>query len=414
MTNPWTSAQYRRFRGVLGIYLIVHFAMLLPYGAEVFGAGGTVSAATLSPYIGVLPNPLAWFDSGHAVKLLLIVGILAGVLLTAGYFDRAAAIVAALLLGWLFQRNPLIANPSLPLLGWLLVLHVFVPSRRASSLAAGRGGRAEPPQRLPRHLYIAAWIVLSLAYSHSGYTKLLSPSWVEGETIRLVLDNPLARDHALREWVLATPPIVLKVLTWGVLWAEVLFAPLALVRRLRPILWTVMLFAQLGFLCFLNFADLTFPMLLVHWFTFDPRWLHRWLPRSRALLLYDGDCAFCHATVRLAISQDHARRLSFAPLAGPLGKALHRCEPASSDTIVLIHEGRHDLKSRAVAGVLEHIGGVWFLVGKLLRLVPRPLADAAYDAVGRVRYKLGGRDTNLCALLPADRVAHEWRANARV
>jgi len=312
-------------------------------------------------------------------------------------------------LAWLYQRNPLIANPSLPLLGWLLILHAFTPPRPYGSLAAMRGG-ADLDWRLPRHLHVAAWIVLAAAYSYSGYTKLLSPSWVDGETIRLVLENPLARDHALRELVLALPPIALQLLTWAVLWVEVLFAPLVLVRRFRPIMWTLMLLAQLGFLCFLNFADLTFPMLLVHLLTFDPQWLQRRSPQSRGLLLFDGDCAFCHATVRFAISEDHAGRLSFAPLSSPLAKSLLAQQPLTTadDTIVFIHSGGRDVKARAVAGVLMHAGGIWSLLGKLLRLIPARVANAAYDYVGRIRYKLGGRRTNACALLPAGRLVTQW------
>ena len=44
-------------------------------------------------------------------------------LLAAGYYDRIAGIVAAVILGWLFARNPLIANPSLPVVGWMLIAH---------------------------------------------------------------------------------------------------------------------------------------------------------------------------------------------------------------------------------------------------------------------------------------------------
>lgn len=409
MNNAWTGGQYSVYRTLLGTFLIVHFAMLLPYGAEVFGAGGMLSSAALSPYIGVLPNPLAWLDAPAWVSTLLIAGIACGVLVAIGYFDRTAAVIAALVLGWLYQRNPLIANPSLPLLGWLLVLHAFTPPRPYGSLAAARSV-ADLDWRLPRHLQLATWIVLAIAYSYSGYTKLLSPSWVEGETIRLVLENPLARDHALRELVLALPPIALKLLTWGVLWVEVLFAPLVLVRRLRPVMWTLMLSAQLGFLCFLNFADLTFPMLLAHLLTFDPRWVQRWVPQRRGLLLFDGDCAFCCGTVRFAMSEDSAGRLSFAPLSGPLAKTLFARTPldTNDDTIVLIHSHARAVKSRAVAGVLMQAGGLWLLLGKLLQLVPSRLADAAYDFVGRMRYRLGGRRVNACALLPADRLATEW------
>jgi predicted DCC family thiol-disulfide oxidoreductase YuxK len=80
----------------------------------------------------------------------------------------------------------------------------------------------------------------------------------------------------------------------------------------------------------------------------------------------------------------------------------------ADDTIVFIHSGGRDVKARAVAGVLMHAGGIWSLLGKLLRLIPARVANAAYDYVGRIRYKLGGRRTNACALLPAGRLVTQW------
>jgi predicted DCC family thiol-disulfide oxidoreductase YuxK len=399
MNESWTGGQYSVYRVLLGGFLVVHFGLLLPYGAEVFGSGGALASASLSPLMGVLPNPLAHFDGPVGVGALLATGVVSGIALAIGWFDRIAAVLAALILAWLFQRNPLIANPSLPLLGWLLVLHVFVPPRPFGSVAALRRG-ADRRWALKRHLFLAAWVVLALAYSHSGYTKLFSPAWTDGETIRLVLQNPLARDHALRDFALALPPIVLQCLTWAVLVVELLFAPLALIPRLRPLLWCAMLGAQLGFLCFLNFADLTFPMLLVHLLTFDPSWVRRTVPRTRPLLLFDGDCAFCHANVRFAKMEDRGRRLEVAPLASETGaQALKGIRKDwKGDTIVLVDERGHAVKSRAVAGVLEHLGGIWYLLGRALRAVPRPIADAGYDFVGRIRYRLLGRQPAYCPL----------------
>jgi predicted DCC family thiol-disulfide oxidoreductase YuxK len=406
MNENWTGGQYSLYRALLGAFLVVHFSMLVPFGAELFGAGGVLASASLSPYIGKLPNPLGILDSPAVVVALLWLGVASGVAVALGWFDRAGAVLAALILGWLYQRNPLIANPSLPLLGFLLVLHAFVPPRPFGSVAARRAGGARADWRLPGHLRNAAWVVLALSYSHSGITKLFSDSWTRGETIRLVLENPLARDHWLRDLVLALPPGLLEILTLTVLWAEVLFAPLVLFRRVRPLMWTVMLFAQLGFLTFLNFADLTFPMLLAHALTFDPRWIGRRVPARGAVLLFDGECAFCHATVRFALMEDAAERLRFAPLAGPAAERLLAGIPRDwhGDSIVLIDERGHRIKSRAVAGVLERLGGAWWFVGKLLRLVPRPLADAGYDLVGRVRYRLAGKVT-ACPILPPSRVA---------
>jgi predicted DCC family thiol-disulfide oxidoreductase YuxK len=412
MNESWTGGQYSMFRALLGGFLVIHFAMLLPYGAEVFGLGGTIAVARWSPLMGVLPNPLLILDAPAAVSALLIAGLICGLCVAIGWFDRIGAVLAALILGWLFQRNPLIANPSLPLLGWLLVLHAFVPTRAFGSVAALRSGGADPGWHLPRHLFVAAWVVLALCYSYSGYTKLMSPTWIEGEAIRLVLENPLARDHVMRDFMLALPPVVLRWLTWAVLWIELLFAPLALIRQLRPALWVAMLAVQLGFLCFLDFADLTFPMLLAHMLTFDPRWVSKRVSLRQALLLFDGDCAFCHATVRLVCMEDQRRRLSFAPLASDAAsEALAGIDRTwRGDSIVLVDERGHAIKSRAVAGVLEHLGGLWYVLGRLIRLVPGPIADASYDFVGRVRYQLGGRHVGACPLHARHRYIEEVKA----
>jgi predicted DCC family thiol-disulfide oxidoreductase YuxK len=60
---------------------------------------------------------------------------------------------------------------------------------------------------------------------------------------------------------------------------------------------------------------------------------------------------------------------------------------------VLVDETGHAVKSRAVAGVLERLGGLWSLVGRLLRMIPRVIADLGYDTIGAIRYRLGGRIT---------------------
>jgi len=392
MAKLWTGGQYSVYRILLGTYLLVHFAMLLPYGSEVFAAGGAVADASMSPLFGVLPNPLMLNDGALMIAMLIGIGGLCGIALASGWWDRTSAILAALVLGWLYQRNPLIANPSLPLLGWLLVLHAFVPPRPYGSLAGARTG-TNPRWRFPKHLHVAVWVMLALCYTHSGWTKLASPSWVSGDTIRLVLENPLARDHFLREWILATPQFALQSLTWFVLGVELLFAPLALIHRIRPWIWLLMLIAQCGFLVFLDFADLTFPMLLVHLLAFDPLWVARRQQRKSAVVLFDGDCAFCHASVRLAINEDASLRLRFAPLDGATAQTLLGVgqRPPGGDSIVVVGEdGNVDLKSRAIAAILERLGGLWLLPAMILRAIPRTVADHAYDLIGRWRYRLSG------------------------
>jgi hypothetical protein len=91
----------------------------------------------------------------------------------------------------LYGRNPLIANPSLPFVGWLLLAHLLIPS-------ASRNEEARPIKAgIPEDIYLAARIVMALAYTYSGYTKLVSPSWTDGTALSYVLTNPLARATAL-------------------------------------------------------------------------------------------------------------------------------------------------------------------------------------------------------------------------
>ena len=47
--NGWTGGQYSVYRALLGGYLFVHFAMLLPFGGELFSSQGMLPDASTSP-----------------------------------------------------------------------------------------------------------------------------------------------------------------------------------------------------------------------------------------------------------------------------------------------------------------------------------------------------------------------------
>jgi hypothetical protein len=162
------------------------------------------------------------------------------VLFVAGKFDRVAALAIWYLWASLYGRNPLIANPSLPFVGWLLLAHLLIPS-------ASPNDEASPTKAgISEDIYLAAWILMALAYTYSGYTKLVSPSWTDGTALSYVLSNPLARATPLRPFIIRLPPLGLKLATWSALGLELSFAPLALCRRLRPWIWLAMLCLQLG------------------------------------------------------------------------------------------------------------------------------------------------------------------------
>ncbi len=240
MSNGWTANQYRLLRALLGIYLFAHFAQLLPWAGDIFSNAGMLPNAAQSPLFGIVPNLLALADTPGFVVGLIVAGGIASFAFACGYYDKLAALFLWYVLACLFARNPLIANPALPYVGWMLLAHLVVPSLPRGPLAEAT--RSTPATwEMPRPLFTAAWIVLALAYSYSGYTKLLSPSWVSGDAIGYVLQNPLARDYFLRDWFLALPDGALPALTWSVMGIELLFA-----RASRRSDWQVRLLSFAG------------------------------------------------------------------------------------------------------------------------------------------------------------------------
>ena len=402
MANGWTGGQYSLFRAFLGAYLLVHFAYLAFWAADIFSNQGMIPDAELSPLIRAFPNILALIDGPVFVTALSAAAAVAAIFFGFGKWDKPAAVFIWLVLASFIGRNPLITNPAMPYVGWVLLAHLFIPSAPYGSRAAR--GRANPGSgwQMPSGVFLAGWVVLALTYSYSGYTKLLSPSWVAGQNIGYVLDNPLARDWFLRDFFLFLPPAVLKILTWFILGIELLFAPLALSSRLRPWLWGGMLLVQLGFAFLLNFPDLTIAMLLFHMFTFDPAWLPA---KSFAgyVLNYDGGCALCHSTVRFLLAEDRCADLRFSPLqSGMLETAVGPEAVAQfGDTIVLqTPQGRVLTQSAAVIALLYHLGGFWRMASWIFGLVPRGVADGFYHFVGDRRYRWFGRKADYCPILP--------------
>lgn len=398
MKNGWTGGQYSLFRAALGAYLAYHFAALLPYAAEVFSSRGAVPSAALSGLYGYFPNVFAALDSPAFISMGLVTGLVLSLLFAAGRRDRAAALGLWYLWACLLGRNPLILNPSIPYIGWLFLAHALIPSAPYGSWDAARRADPRGTWRFPGAVYAAGWAVLAVSYSYSGWTKLMSPSWRDGSALAVVLGNPLMRDNPVVALLSAQPAILLKLLTWGALATELLFAPLALFSRLRPVLWSMLLAMHVSLLFMVDFADLSMGMVLFHLFTFDPRWVP---PRDgEATAFFDGSCALCHGFARFVLAEDKRGRISL----GHLGSDAFRKAappPGLPDSLVVLAQDRRWLtRSAAVLHVLGLLGGYWRVLAFAALAVPRPLRDGVYDAVARRRRGVSAM-AGPCPLPPA-------------
>jgi len=405
MNNGWTGGQYSVVRVALAAYLLVHFASLVLFGPEIFSSAGALVPAAASPLAHLFPNVLSLYDGPVFVSGLLALSALAAVPLALGTFDRLAAVFLWYVWACLLGRNPLISNPSLPFVGWMLLAHALLPPAPYGSLKAK--GRADPGGVwvMPAPVFLVAWIVMALGYTYGGATKLVSPSWVDGTALSQVLGNPLARPGPLRALLLTLSPFLLRLATWSALALELFFAPLALSRKLRPWIWLGMVGMHLGLLAVVDFVDLTCGMLLLHAFTFDPAWIPARAAGGTETLFYDGHCALCHGAVRFVLAEDRSRRaFDFAPLQGEkFGESIPEAKRATlPDSLVVLTADRAVLsRSTAVLHLLRRMGGLWRIIAETARAVPAPIRDAAYDVVARVRYRLFGKRAELCPIVPA-------------
>ena len=257
------------FRIILGLYLFIHFLQIIPYAEEVFGNDMPYDYKLLPTY-GVFPNILEYVNATIFVTFLAIVsGIFALEL-----FPRISAVI--LWYGWaaLVNRNPLIHNPGIPYVGWILLAMAFVEKDKNVILFNTNNAFLKYIQfdRLPKRLFWSAWFLMAAGYTVSGLNKLLvSPSWIDGSALQHVLESPIARDTFLRD-ILVQYPTFLKYNTWFSLFLEISFLPLGVFYYTRMWYWIVYMCFHLGILALINFTDLTIGVMMIHLFTFDWEW----------------------------------------------------------------------------------------------------------------------------------------------
>jgi predicted DCC family thiol-disulfide oxidoreductase YuxK len=121
------------------------------------------------------------------------------------------------------------------------------------------------------------------------------------------------------------------------------------------------------------------------------------------VVLVDGECNICDASVRFLIDHDVRGELHYAPLQGETASRLAAAVPgfpAGLSTIALVepdgNEVRLLVRSAAVLRALELTGGTPRAL-RVLRLVPRPLLDLLYRGLVRIRYRVFGRK-DVCRL----------------
>jgi predicted DCC family thiol-disulfide oxidoreductase YuxK len=115
------------------------------------------------------------------------------------------------------------------------------------------------------------------------------------------------------------------------------------------------------------------------------------------VVLFDGVCNLCSATVQFVIKRDPRARFRFGALQSPegaalltraMGRTLTAADPP--DSLLLIEDDRLYARSSAVLRIVRKLRFPWPLL-YACAIVPRAIRDSVYDLIARRRYRWFGR-----------------------
>ena len=115
------------------------------------------------------------------------------------------------------------------------------------------------------------------------------------------------------------------------------------------------------------------------------------------VVLFDGVCNFCNASVNFIIARDPQKRIRFAPLQSEAGqKFLKKFNLSTTDfeTMILVEGNRCYKKSTAALRVAKRLDGFWPLLFGLV-MIPPFIRNGVYDLIAQNRHRLLGK-TDTC------------------
>lgn len=111
------------------------------------------------------------------------------------------------------------------------------------------------------------------------------------------------------------------------------------------------------------------------------------------LILFDGVCNLCNASVNFVIDRDPQALFSFASLQSEVGQLLlkHDGRPENSlESVMLWQDGRLYKKSRAALEIARQLNGAWPVLYAFI-VIPPFIRDFVYGLIAANRYRWFGR-----------------------
>ena len=115
--------------------------------------------------------------------------------------------------------------------------------------------------------------------------------------------------------------------------------------------------------------------------------------KKRTIILFDGICNLCNASVRFILKHDNKNKFLFASLQSDAAHKLllhFNYNNAKMMSIVLIDDNKVYDKSTAILKIGEKLGSPWRLFYFFI-ILPKGFRDFVYNIIAKNRYRWFGK-----------------------
>lgn len=115
--------------------------------------------------------------------------------------------------------------------------------------------------------------------------------------------------------------------------------------------------------------------------------------KHKRVILFDGVCNLCNASVQFVIERDSKKQFFFASLQSETGQSVlqkHGLPTTHFNTLLLIEDGILYTQSSAALKIARHLDGLWKAMYVFI-IIPSFIRNKVYDFIAANRYKWFGK-----------------------
>lgn len=126
------------------------------------------------------------------------------------------------------------------------------------------------------------------------------------------------------------------------------------------------------------------------------------------IILFDGVCNFCNRTINIILKYDKQAYFQFAASQSNAAMGVMQelgLEENAIASVILIEQEKVYTKTDAVIQIANRLSG-WPKLFRVLKFIPKPIRDFAYDLIAKNRYALFGKKDN--CMIPDASIRHRF------